>query len=969
MKQNKKLWIVPLAIVAAIAAIFGIVLFVLSQDETLNMEDVYSTIGTVAPYLIPFVIVLIAIWVIRIVIETKWSKKQKFLYSWESAVAAVLVLVVSVNVICFGPMSTLISSVFPDTKGISDEVLAESAELAEEIANQGTVLLKNEGSLLPLSDTKLNVFGWASTNPCYGGTGSGSIDAASCVNLLSGLTNSGFELNTELSDFYTAYRADRPVVGMWEQDWTLPEPTAASYTDEMMSNAKAFSDKALIVITRVGGEGADLPTDMSKVTYEGNAGDFEAGQHYLELTKSEKDMIELVTANFSDVVVLYNGSNAMELGWVNDYDSIKSVLWLAGPGQEGFNALGKVMSGQLSPSGRTVDTFIRDLTTTPVWNNFGDFAYTNPEGYHFVNYVEGIYVGYHFYETFYLNNEEGYNNAVLYPFGYGLSYTSFEQTMSDLTTDAEGNVSFDVTVTNTGNVAGRDVVQTYYTAPYTEGGIEKSHVELLDFAKTDELAAGESQTISFTFNEEDMASYDTYGNGCYVLEEGTYEIKLMKNSHELIESKEYVVGSTIVYNADNLRSDDLEVSENTFEDFTNGNVTYLSRANNFANYEEATKAPESYEMPSEYLAGLTNNATYEIPTDENDVMPTTGADNGLELYDLRGKDYEDPQWEQLLDQLTVAEMANMITIGGYQTIAIDSVKKLATLDADGPAGFSSFFNEAIKGTPFPGATMIAATWNKDLARLRGESMAKEAAALNVSGWYAPAMNIHRSAFAGRNFEYYSEDSVLSAKMAAAEVSGAQDNGLYAYIKHFALNDQENRRIDLLCTWSNEQAIRQIYLKPFEAAVKEGGATAVMSSFNYIGNEWAGGCSELLNDVLRGEWGFRGMVLTDYFGGYGYMDADKAIRNGNDIMLSPNGHEDARLGDTSSATAVSAMRTAAHNVMYTVVNSNAYDDYAGGIQLRGWQKVAIGIDVAAAIILIGMAVVGVVLYRKKEEEKN
>ena len=374
-------------------------------------------------------------------------------------------------------------------------------------------------------------------------------------------------------------------------------------------------------------------------------------------------------------------------------------------------------------------------------------------------------------------------------------------------------------------------------------------------------------------------------------------------------------------------------------------------------------------MSASALAGLSNNETYVIEVDDNDVMPTTGAKNDIELADLIGKTYEDPMWETLLDNLTVEEMKNLIALGGYQTIAIDSVKKIATVDADGPAGFSSFFNTAIKGTPFPGATMIAATWNKELAYQRGVSMAKEADGLNVSGWYAPAMNIHRSAFSGRNFEYYSEDPVISGKMAAEEVRGAQENGLYAYIKHFALNDQEEQRLGLLCTWANEQTIRQTYLKPFEDAVKLGGATAVMSSFNYIGNEWAGGCSALLNDVLRGEWGFRGMVLTDYFGGYGYMDADKAIRNGNDIMLSPNGHDDAWLEDTTSATAVSAMRTAAHNIMYTVVNSNAYDNYTGGLQLNGWMKVTIGIDVALVIVLIAIQAVVIISYKKRDDKEE
>lgn len=966
MKSSKRKWFILAGVVALIATISGVVLSVLSKDETLNMEDVYSVTRVVAPYLIPFIIVVLGLMIVSSIMETKWNKKKMFLFNWEAAVGSVLVLVITVNTIAFGPMSTIISQVFPDKVEISEEILKESAALAEEIANQGTVLLKNEENLLPLQGNRLNVFGWASTNPSYGGTGSGGIDASTCVTLLEGLTNSGVEINAELESFYVDYRADRPVVGMWEQDWTLPEPSVESYSEDLINNAKDFSDTALIVISRVGGEGADVPTDVSKVTYEGNNGDFKEGDHYLQLSATEKEMVELVTKNFNNVVVLYNGANAMELGWVNDYESIKSVLWSAGPGQEGFNALGKIVTGELNPSGRTVDTFVYDLTKTPTWNNFGTYAYDNAEGYHFVNYVEGIYVGYRFYETFFLNDEDRYQEEVLYPFGYGLSYSEFEQTMGELSVDAEGNINVDVTVSNTGGVSGKEVVQLYYTAPYTEGGIEKSAIALLDFGKTKELKPGESETISFSFNKEDMASYDTYGEGCYVLDEGIYEIKLMKNSHEMIDVKEYNVESKVVYNESNKRLSDKVVSTNQFEDFTSGDVTYLSRKNNFENYEEAIRAPQSYSISAKALEGLTNNTNYEIVNDDGDVMPITGAKNGLKLYDLLGKEYEDPMWEQLLDQLTVEEMKNLIALGGYQTIAVESVGKLATTDADGPAGFSSFFNSVIKGTPFPGATMIAATWNKELAHQRGISMAKEAKGLNVSGWYAPAMNIHRSAFAGRNFEYYSEDPVISGKMAAQETKGAQENGLYVYMKHFALNDQEDSRCDMLCTWSNEQAIRQIYLKPFEDAVKEGGATAAMSSFNYIGNKWAGGSEELLNNVLRGEWGFRGMVLTDYFGGYGYMDADKGIRSGNDIMLSPNGHDDAYVSDTTSATAVTAMRTASHNIMYTVVNSNAYDDYTEGIQLKGWMKAAIGIDVALILVLLGAQALIIIQYRKKED---
>lgn len=962
----KKLFII-LGVLVVTAGIIAGSLYSLSQDGVLNMDDVYATIMTIMPYFIPFAILLVIVIVMSILWKDK-SEKIRYMLKWQSILGLFLVFVTTVNVVCFVPMQSILNLKFYSVEGVSEEAANASKNLTEQIAEEGTVLLKNTDDMLPISqDVKqLNVFGWASTSPCYGGTGSGSVDTSTCVNLLQGLTNAGYKLNTELTDFYTKYCDTRPEVSMWAQDWTLKEPTADSYTDSLIQNAKDFSDYAVVVITRVGGEGADLPTDMSKVTYDGNKGDFESGQTYLELSKTEKDMIELVNSNFDHVCVVINSANPMELGWVEEYDSIKSVLWMAGPGETGFNALGTILSGETNPSGKLPDTFVYDLTATPTYNNIGAFAYDNAEGYNFVNYVEGIYVGYRFYETYYLGDEEGYRKAVQYPFGYGLSYTTFAQKMGDLNKDEEGNISFDVTVTNTGDKAGKDVVEVYDTAPYTEGGIEKSAVDLLTFAKTDELNPGDSQTITISLKEEDLASYDTYGEGCYVLESGDYTISLMADSHTVLEQKTYTVAENIVYNENNQRVTDNVAATNEFSEFTEGDVTYLSRADHFANYDAVTAKPSNYEISEKYMQDLTNDTNYEIVKNEQDAMPVTNAKNGIDLYQLAGLDYNDPMWDQLLDELSVEDMKSFITYGGYQTTEVASVGKISTTDADGPAGFSSFFNKAISGTAFPGAIMIAATWNKELAYERGVAMGEESNGIEVSGWYGPAMNIHRNAFAGRNFEYYSEDGVLSGAMAAHEVGGAASKGLYAYIKHFALNDQETNRCNMLCTWSTEQAIRQIYLKPFEMAVKDGKATALMSSFNYIGNQWAGGCKELLTNVLREEWGFNGFVITDYFGGYGYMDADKAIRAGNDLMLSTTGESGATLDDTQSATAVTAMRKASHDILYTVVNSKAYDNYKPGLNLQDWMKVAVGIDALLAVLLIVVEVIIIQKYRKKSE---
>lgn len=951
----------------------------------INMDDVLNVLKSCAPYLIAFGVVLVLAIIFTVVSMKLNVTTRKFVRS-QTWIATLLALVIVINLICFIPMSSMIS-LATGNGTITEETSAEATELCAEIAEEGIVLLKNE-NLLPLAgNSNLNVFGWGSTNPCYGGTGSGSLsDAYETTSLLQGLTNAGFALNTELSDFYTAFRADRPEVGMWSQDWTLPEPTADSYTDELMTNAKEFSDTAMIVITRVGGEGADLPTDVSAVTYTDNSEnykDFEDGEHYLQLSQTEKDMVDLVCANFNNVVVVYNGANAMELGFVNDYSQIKSVLWCPGTGQSGFEALGEIVAGTVNPSGKTSDTFVADLTTTPTYNNFGYFAYDNMDEFTytqtnfmtgaeestvptFVNYTDSIYVGYRFYETAAAEGLINYGETVVYPFGFGLSYTTFTQEMSPISV-SDGTISFDVTVTNTGDVAGKDVVEVYYNPPYTNGGIEKATANLIDFEKTDILEPGASQTITVSFDEEDMASYDDAEAGAYVLEAGDYLISIRSDSHNIIAEEAYNVAANVVYDENNKRSTDEVVAANEFE-AARGEVTYLSRADGFANYAQATAAPANRSLSDAYKATFYNNSNYN-PEDFNnpdDEMPVTGASNGMKLADLRGADYDDERWDTLLDQLTVSDMDTMIAIGGYQTSAAGSVGKLQTIDCDGPASINNNFT-GTGSIGFPSAVMIASTWNKDIAMRFGESIGKMADEMGVSGWYAPAMNTHRSAFAGRNFEYYSEDGVLSGYMAANAVVGAEKYGVYAYIKHFALNDQETNRTNMLCTWATEQSIREIYLKPFEIAVKDGGAKAVMSAFNYIGTTHAGASPELLNNVLREEWGFRGFVLTDYFGVYGYMDADREIRNGNDAMLVAYDTETNHLTDKSSATSVTAMRQACKNIMYTVVNSRAYDEANMETGLKNWQIIAIVIDILLAGLIVFLEVKTVNNFKKRKAQ--
>lgn len=956
----------------------------------INIDDVMNVLNTCKPYLIALGVIFVLAIAVTIAVKKMQVAKKKFIRS-QSWIAFLLALVVIVNMICWGPMSSMIS-LATGAGTIEEETSDAATELCEDIAGEGIVLLQNENNMLPMaSGTKLNVFGWSSTNPVYGGTGSGGLsDAYPTVSLLEGLQNAGFELNQDLIDFYTSYRETRPTVGMWGQDWTVPEPGAEEYEKaDIFESAKDFSDTAVIVIARSGGEGADLPTSLdpevedtfkeggtfgaSGLRYSENKDDLDASKHYLELTNREQAMLDRVTADYKNIVLIVNAANTMELDFVEDYSQIKSVVWCPGTGQSGFNALGEILNGEINPSAKASDTFVRDLTKTPTFNNFGSFFYDNMDEFavdevvpSFVNYTDGIYVGYRFYET---AAEEGlinYEEAVQYPFGYGLSYTEFEQKMGELKI-SDGTISVDVTVTNTGDIAGKDIAEIYYTPPYTNGGIEKASVNLIGFAKTGELQPGESETVTISFTEEDMASYDDQKAKAYVLEAGDYEISLRSDSHTVIDTKPHTIDGTIIYDEGNARSTDDTTAVNQL-DFAKGEVTYLSRADKFANYEEATAAPENFSMSKEDKATFYNNSNYD-PKDYNndsDEMPATGAKNGMELVDLRGADYEDEQWDKLLDQLTVSEMDALIALGGYQTNAIGSIGKVQTIDCDGPASINNNFT-GTGSIGFPAGVMIANTWNVELGEGFGESIGKMADEMGVSGWYAPAMNIHRSAFAGRNFEYYSEDGLLSGKIAASAVLGAEKEGVYAYIKHFALNDQETNRNNQLCTWFNEQSAREIYLKPFEMCIKEGGAKAVMSAFNFYGTSPAGANTEVLNNILREEWGFRGFVLTDYYGVYGYQDADRMIRNGNDCMLVAYDTETNHVTDTESATSVQAMRQASKNILYTVVNSRAYEAENLNTGLMTWQIVAIAINVILATGIIALEVLALRKMKKRNDE--
>ena len=948
---------------------------------SVEMEDVLAVLQLCKPYIIGIIAALV-IGIVIMIACRRMSRDKRFLIRGEAAIAMVLAVVVCVNMICFGPMSTLIG-LATGNGTLSDETNEEAAEVAEEIMEDGIVLLKNE-SLLPLNETKkLNIFGWESINPAYGGAGSGGInDLYDIVSLNQGLENAGFSINQELVDFYNNYGADNPEMSIQKQSWTLPEPPVDTYSDELIKSAKEYSDVAVVVLSRKAGEGHnDIPMDVRKAAYDNNSDeydDFPEGEHYLQLSQTERDMVDMVCSNFDNVIVVYNGANQFELGFADEYPQIKSVVWCPGTGNVGFNALGKVFSGEVNPSGKTPDTFIYDMTTAPWWNNAEKTEYTNladmaVEGMNagtaqvyapaFTNYVEGIYVGYKYYETAAQEGAIDYDKTVQYPFGYGLSYTEFEQKMGELE-EKDGQISVDVEVTNTGDVAGKDVVEVYYKPPYTNGGIEKSSANLIEFAKTDLLQPGESQTVTVTFSIEDMASYDENNAKAYVLEKGDYVISINSDSHTVLDQKTYTADDDVVYKEENKRASDDTAATNVFED-AKGDVTYLSRADHFANYEEATAAPASAELGEPYVSEYHLNSNFDKTTylNDEDVMPTTGADNGLTLADMRDADYDDPRWEKLLDQLTVDEMANMIAMAGYQTAAMDSVGKVATLDFDGPAAINNNFT-GVGSIGFPIEVVVASTWNKELAQAWGECMGKISQEMGAEGWYAPGMNTHRTAFGARNYEYFSEDGVLAGNMGAKAVEGARKYGVYSYIKHFALYEGNAKMVSV---WSNEQAIREIYLKPFEISVKQGGANAVMVSWSFLGDKWTGECSNLMNTVLRDEWGFRGMALTDFFrnNGHGFMNADAALANGVDVMLSTFNGEENNVANPEHPTSVLQMRNACKNVMYTVVSSWAYDGEHEETGMENWKKAGIGIDIVIALFMAGMEVLVIRGYKKRK----
>lgn len=662
----------------------------------------------------------------------------------------------------------------------------------------------------------------------------------------------------------------------------------------------------------------------------------------------------MVKEHFGTVIVLVNSTNAMELGFLEE-DGIDAALWIGCLGSTGANAVGEVLSGAVNPSGRTSDTFAYAVESAPSYYSLGDYDYTNlewvntnpiaassePDAYHYVDYIEGIYVGYRYYETAAEDGFIDYDATVQYPFGYGLSYTTFEQSISDFQNDGE-TITMTVDVTNTGAVAGKDVVETYYSAPYTPGGIEKSAVVLGDFGKTGMIEPGQSEQVTLTIPIEDMASYDYTGikaqGGAYVLEAGDYTISLRSDSHTVIDSRTVTIEQDVIYNDANAgaRSSDGIAATNLFDDVSFGeSLTYVSRAD-WAGTFPTERMPASREANETILAALTDTS---VPTN-NDAEDIVTANHGLKLEDMAGLDYDDPKWDELLEQVSADEMVNLVSNGGWATQAVSSVGKLAYTEVDGPNGVNNIMAGST-GNQYTAQSVLACSWNTELATEMGQTFAQEAIARKVCALYAPAMNIHRSPFSGRNYEYYSEDGYHSGKMAAAEIQGIQSQGVTTYAKHFAVNDQEsNRDSGGLCTWVNEQAMREVYLKAFELAVKDGGTRGIMSSFNRLGTTCTAESPELLTTVLRDEWGFQGTVITDCILLLSYVNVDRAILAGNDLILSLMNLQSPTEALTGTTSGRQALRAATHDILYTAANSAGQE--VSAIPVPYWLYISVGV---------------------------
>lgn len=930
----------------------------------------------------------------------------------------------------FAPMITTFLSGTGNRDFDSDDfnkASTQSDALCQKIAEEGIVLLKNEDNCLPLTESKkINVFGWSSTEQGFllSGIGSGSstINEDKKISLLKGLEEDGFEYNKELEKFYNDYDSSTFSFKTGSTNRiNLIEPSIDEYSDELIDNAINFSDTAMVVISRVGGENVgEIPTEQKKS--HGQATD--KSRTYLELSIEEEELLDMVKENFTKVIVVINSTNQMQLGFLKD-ENVQAALYVGVTGQSGAKAIGKILDGTVNPSGHLTDTLAYDYTAEPAFKN--RIQQSNN-----IEYREDIYIGYKYYETAdelgYFSDVDndygyGYEGVVAYPFGFGLSYTTFEWKLESSSINNNGSLKKDDTITltfsceNTGSVAGKAVMEVFYKAPYKDGEIEKSSINLLEFAKTKELKPKEKQeNITIEFSPYDMASYDCYdknnnGKATWELDDGDYTIQFMDDSHNLKEmdqnSLTFHVDDTIIYDKDPVTGNEVK-NRFTGEDaysgvpidastIHNSEVTYLSRTSFENTFPEKATIPEI----SDEVTKANNYTNISYDTTE---MPLTDQDNGLYLItkedgtkasmdDLTGKssaslkyndeliceigeNYDSEKLTKLVQQMSTTELKNIVENGGFHTVAVESIGKTRQDEFDGPAGFNTTTQTGDNTgawTAFPNETLIGQTWSKEIAHEMGVSMATEGKATGLTGWYAPGVNLHRTAFNGRNYEYYSEDPVLSGYMAANVILGAKENGLHCYLKHFTLSEP-GVNAKGYNTWLTEQNFRENYLKPFEIAVKKGGSNAIMTAFNSVGGVWAGANYAMNVSVLRDEWGFRGSLITDWSDGSGNMIPTKGIKAGNDLWLNPNDGNISNPLNMKDPTTVACAQTAAKNIIYTMCNTYAYSKNAGNNSSTGttpvkqafawWKILLISIDV---VVFLALAFWVFMLFKPKKNK--
>lgn len=911
-----------------------------------------------------------------------------------------------------------VTSVYPTQKATNKaEAFANAQEVNLKLAEEGFVLLKNENAALPMNKgTRISVFSKNSVNLSYGGSGSGGFDTSNNKDLYESLNDAGFVTNPTLKRFYESSQSG-PVRTANSSDLdngdnqkiATAETPQSKYTDAVRNSYADYSDAALVVITRIGGEGFDLPR------YQGDSeGAVSPDSHYLELDQNEIDLLTAVTdGTFKRVVVVFNTPSSFEATFLKDSayaafeDKIDAAVWIGFTGSNGITALGEILNGDVNPSGRLVDTWAADFTKNPSFVNFGTGCLPDTTDkydggmYYSVDYEEGIYVGYRYYETRgETDGEDWYNANVVYPFGYGLSYTTFDWTVGDASAseiELGTTITVPVTVKNTGSVAGKEVVQLYASAPYTLGGIEKAHKVLVGFAKTKLLQPGESETVTVSFDPYSAASYDyrdvnSNGFSGYELEAGEYTLYVSRNAHESEKAIALNLAADVQIGTDPTTDSEVVNRYTDSENFLDSDWqldTMLSRAD----WEGTWPTPQTAQQHAgtDRLYEEIRSEEHNNPTDfDSEEYPWFGEEPTLTLRDLLPSaeaegyepvvSYDDERWEELMMGCDEEEMIALINNGAYHTLAMESVGLPATIHGDGPSGFTCFMSkEQVNGTcQYVSEPVMASTWNINLMNELGEAIGEEgtigdkATGQPYSSIYAPGVNIHRSPFGGRCSEYFSEDPFISGMMGAAEVQGIQSRGVLPTVKHFVANEQETHRsIGGDLSWLSEQALREIYLKPFEYTVKLGETRGIMTSFNRIGTRWTGGDYRLLTEILRNEWGFNGLVICDFNTIPQYMIPRMMFYAGGSLDLATQQSAMWTDCDTSDAGDAIVLMRAVKDVMYALVNSNAMNAEVIGYNPPIWQEYLHWINIGA-FTLVGvwlvLAIVRTVRCNKRQKAK-